>query len=113
TSFGAFKIGPGVAPGATLYALRVFGCSGDTNIVSKALDWAADPNGDGNFSDHLDVVNMSLGTDFAVPDDPDSLAADALSLLGTTVVAAAGNGGDEQDIVGSPGSASRVVSVAA
>jgi subtilisin family serine protease len=113
TPFSSLKIGPGVAPGATLYALRVFGCSGDTNVVSKALDWAADPNGDGNFSDHLDVVNMSLGTDFATPDDPDAIASDALSLLGTTVVAAAGNGGDEQDIVGSPGSANRVISVAA
>ena len=79
----------------------------------QALDWAADPNGDGNFSDHLDVVNMSLGTDYASPDDPDALAADELSLLGTTVVAAAGNGGDLQDIVGSPGSGNRVISVAA
>ena len=113
TPFNSLRIGPGVAPGAKLYALRVFGCSGDTNAVSLALDWAADPNGDGNFSDHLDVVNMSLGTDFAAPDDPDAIASDALSLLGTTVVAAAGNGGDEQDIAGSPGSGNRVISVAA
>ena len=111
--FASLRIGPGVAPGAKLYALRVFGCSGDTNAVSEALDWAADPNGDGNFSDHLDVVNMSLGTDYASPDDPDAIASDELSLLGTTVVAAAGNGGDLQDIVGSPGSANRVISVAA
>ena len=111
--FSSLRIGPGVAPGSQLYALRVFGCSGDTNAVSKALDWAADPNGDGNFSDHLDVVNMSLGTDYASPDDPDAIASDELSLLGTTVVAAAGNGGDLQDIVGSPGSANRVISVAA
>jgi subtilisin family serine protease len=111
--FSSLRIGPGVAPGAKLYALRVFGCSGDTNAISAALDWAADPNGDGNFSDHLDVVNMSLGTDYAAPDDPDSIAADTLSLLGTTVVAAAGNGGDLQDVVGSPGSANRVISVAA
>jgi subtilisin family serine protease len=111
--FGSLRIGPGVAPGARLYALRVFGCSGDTNTVSPALDWAADPNGDGNFSDHLDVVNMSLGTDYASADDPDALASDELSLLGTTVVTAAGNGGDLQDIVGSPGSGNRVISVAA
>ena len=113
TPFSSLRIGPGVAPGAKLYALRVFGCSGDTNAVSKALDWAADPNGDGNFADHLDVVNMSLGTDYAAPDDPDALAADALTLLGTTVVAAAGNGGDLQDIAGSPAAGNRVISVAA
>jgi subtilisin family serine protease len=113
TPFSSLRIGPGVAPGAKLYALRVFGCSGDTNAVSEALDWAADPNGDGNFSDHLNVVNMSLGTDYAAPDDPDAVAADALTLLGTTVVAAAGNGGDLQDIAGSPGNGNRVISVAA
>ena len=28
-----------------------------------ALDWALDPNGDGDFSDHLDIINMSLGGD--------------------------------------------------
>ncbi|MDX6209893.1 MAG: hypothetical protein QOE24_2284 [Frankiales bacterium] len=113
TPFDSMKIGPGVAPGAKLYALRVFGCTGDTNAVSEALDWAADPNGDGNVSDHLDVVNMSLGSDYATPDDPDAVAADALSLLGTTVVAAAGNGGDLQDIAGSPGAGKRAISVAA
>ncbi|MDX6243420.1 MAG: hypothetical protein QOE76_1143 [Frankiales bacterium] len=113
TSFGSLRIGPGVAPGAKLYALRVFGCSGDTNAVSKALDWAADPNGDGNFADRLDVVNMSLGTDYSAPDDPDAMAADALSLLGTTVVAAAGNGGDLQNIAGSPAAGNRAISVAA
>jgi subtilisin family serine protease len=113
TPFSSLRIGPGVAPGAKLYALRVFGCSGDTVAVSKALDWAADPNGDGNFADHLDVVNMSLGTDYSTPDDPDAIASDALSLLGTTVVAAAGNGGDLQDIAGSPGAGNRVISVAA
>ncbi|MDX6229559.1 MAG: hypothetical protein QOI76_2949 [Frankiales bacterium] len=113
TPFGSMRIGPGVAPGAKLYALRVFGCTGDTNVVSEALDWAADPNGDGNVADHLDVVNMSLGTDYATPDDPDAIAADALALLGTTVVVAAGNGGDLQDIAGSPGVGKRVISVAA
>ncbi|HET6817865.1 MAG TPA: S8 family serine peptidase [Mycobacteriales bacterium] len=108
-----FRIGPGVAPGAELYAIRVFGCEGDTNLVSEALDWASDPNGDGNFNDHLDVVNMSLGSDFGVPDDADAVASNNLALLGTTVVASAGNGGDTQAIAGTPAGASRVISVAA
>ncbi|MFL6138066.1 MAG: S8 family serine peptidase [Frankiaceae bacterium] len=108
-----FRIGPGVAPGASLYALRVFGCAGSTNVVSKALDWAADPNGDGNFNDHLDVVNMSLGSDFGAPDDPDSVASNNAALLGITVVASIGNNGDLVDTGGSPGNASRVLAVAA
>jgi subtilisin family serine protease len=108
-----FRIGPGVAPEASLYALRVFGCSGSTNVVSEALDWAADPNGDGNFNDHLDVVNMSLGSDFGSPQDPDSVASNNAALIGITVVASIGNNGDLVDTGGSPGNASRVLAVAA
>ena len=55
------KVGPGMAPAATLYGLKVFGCEGSTDCVLPALDWALDPNGDGDFSDHLDIVNLSLG----------------------------------------------------
>jgi subtilisin family serine protease len=113
TPFSTMKIGPGVAPEATLYALKVFGCNGSTNVVSLALDWAVDPNGDGNVSDHLDVVNMSLGSDFGSPEDPDSVASNNISKAGVVVVAAAGNGGDLFDIGGSPGNAERVIGVAA
>ncbi len=33
TPFSTMKIGPGVAPEATLYALRVFGCTGTTDMA--------------------------------------------------------------------------------
>ena len=114
TNFGALKIGPGMAPEALLYALRVFGCEGSTNVVTAALDWAADPNGDQDFSDHLDVVNMSLGSDFGDPLDGDSVASNRLAtLVGTSVVASIGNGADVYDVGGSPGNASQVLAVAA
>ncbi len=113
TPFSTMKIGPGVAPEASLYALRVFGCSGSTNVVSLALDWALDPNGDGNISDHLDVVNMSLGSDYGSSQDPDSVSSNNVSKAGVVVVAAAGNGGDLFEVGGSPGDATRVVSAAA
>ncbi|MEN3359795.1 MAG: hypothetical protein V7637_3777, partial [Mycobacteriales bacterium] len=96
-------------PHASLYALRVFGCAGSTNVVGDALDWAADPNGDGDFSDRLDVVNMSLGSDFGSPQDGDAVASNRLSQGGTVVVAAMGNGGDLYDVGGSPGNATRVI----
>ena len=41
--FDALDIGPGVAPEASLYALKVFGCDGSTNVAGQALDWAARP----------------------------------------------------------------------
>ena len=109
----SLDIGPGVAPEASLYALKVFGCDGSTNVVGQALDWAADPNGDGDLSDHLDVVNMSLGSSYGSPEDPDAVASDNLAALGTVVVASMGNSGDVYEVGGSPGNAPRVLAVAA
>ena len=41
------------------------------------MDWAVDPNGDGRPADHLDIVNMSLGSDYGEAFDDDlSLAVD-------------------------------------
>jgi subtilisin family serine protease len=107
-----FRIGPGMAPAAKLYAYKVFGCQGSTDLIAAAIDRAADPNGDGNTSDHVGVINMSLGADFASPQDADAVAANAASQLGISVVAAAGNGGDLYDAAGPPGNATRAISVA-
>lgn len=108
----AMKIGPGVAPGAQLYALRVFGCSGGTYLVTQAIDWAMDPNRDGDFSDHLDVVNMSLGSSFGSPDNPDAVAAGNAAFAGVQVVISAGNAGPQSYVTGSPGVAPRALTVA-
>jgi len=113
TNFDALHIGPGVAPQCDLYALRVFGCSGSTNLVVPALEWAMDPNGDDNLSDHLDVVNMSLGSPFGIDEDPDSVASNNAAAAGIVVVCSAGNSGDTHYITGSPGSARRAISTAA
>lgn len=111
--FSALRIGPGVAPKASLYALRVFGCTGPTGLVTQALEWAIDPNKDGDYSDHLDVVNLSLGSQFGDADDPSAAAADLASRMGVVVVCAAGNAGDTFFIVGSPGTSDHAISVAA
>ena len=113
TPFGALGIGPGMAPEAELVALRVFGCSGDTAVVELALEWAVDPDGDGDFSDRLDVVNLSLTSPFATADDPTALAATAAVAAGVVVVASAGNEGDQHFAVGSPATGDGVLAVAA
>lgn len=113
TPFAAMGIGPGVAPEATLYAIKVFGCAGSTSLVVAGLDWAMDPNGDGDFSDHLDVVNMSLGSSYGSPQDPDSIASNNAVDAGISVIASAGNEGDTYEITGSPGNAVKALSVAA
>lgn len=106
-------VAPGIAPEAQIYALKVFGCSGSTGLVAQALEWAADPNGDGNPADRLDIVNLSLGSDWGNNDDPDAVAANNAARLGILVVAAAGNSGDTTFIVSSPASATAALAVAA
>jgi len=101
----AFKVGPGVAPQADLYALRVLGCSGSTTVVAEAIDWAVDHG--------MDVINMSLGGPFGRSDDPDAVAASNAVAAGVVVVASAGNEGPAPYIVGSPSVGQGVISVAA
>jgi subtilisin family serine protease len=113
TPFSTMKIGPGVAPEATLYALRVFGCTGTTDVADQALDWAVDPNGDGNPADHVDVINMSLGSRYGSTYDSSVIASENAAKAGVILVASAGNEGDTQYILGSPASADSVISVAA
>ncbi|TNC23409.1 S8 family serine peptidase [Amycolatopsis alkalitolerans] len=111
-TLNAMRIGPGTAPRSLLYAIKVFGCAGSTNVTSQALDWALDPDGDGDFSDRLDIVNLSLGSDFGAPDDPDSLFVRKLARNGVLSVIAAGNGGDLYDVGGSPGNTPEALTVA-
>ncbi|GAA4674002.1 S8 family serine peptidase [Pseudonocardia yuanmonensis] len=111
-ALNAMRIGPGAAPLAELYAIRVFGCSGSTALTPLALDRALDPDGDGDFSDRLDVVNLSLGSDFAPADDPVNDFVQQLIDNGVTVVAAAGNAGDLTDAAGAPATTPGAIAVA-
>ncbi|HBA83679.1 MAG TPA: hypothetical protein DCZ95_06245 [Verrucomicrobia bacterium] len=109
-----FSIGPGVAPRARLWALKVFGRSGSTALVPDALEWAADPDGDLDFSDCLDVVNVSIGSPFGVnaTDRVDIVSINALSDLGCVCCVSAMNNGNLFYVVGSLGVAERAVTVA-
>jgi subtilisin family serine protease len=105
----------GVAPGASLVAIKVCSavassCSGIAML--KGVDYALDPNGDGDFSDAVDVMNLSLGADYGQPQDDLSLALGNAVRLGVVVVASAGNGGNFATIAGSPATEPGVISVA-
>ncbi|MFA4929631.1 MAG: S8 family serine peptidase, partial [Patulibacter sp.] len=106
------RVGTGVAPAASLYGLRVFGCDGTSNLVPLALDWALDPNRDGSTADRLDVLNLSLGSAFGNQEDPSAVAVQNASAAGIVVVVSAGNDGDQTYQVGSPGVAPRAITVA-
>jgi uncharacterized repeat protein (TIGR01451 family) len=113
TPFSSLRIGPGVAPQALLYAIRIFGCTGSTSVAVQGIEFAVDPNGDGDFSDHLDVINMSFGSPFGGVSDTSAQAAEAASLVGVISVASQGNDGDTYFIAGSPASADHVIAAAA
>ncbi len=108
------SIGPGLAPLCQLYALRVFGCTGSTALAAEALEWAMDPNGDGNMIDRLDVVNMSLGSVNGVQygSGYQEIIENA-ALIGMIVVASAGNESDSYYNTGSPAVSTRIISTAA
>jgi len=110
----AGTIGSGVAPQAELYALKVFSdAAGSTNLTSDAIEWAMDPNDDGDMSDHLDVINMSLGSPFGSKNDPSAITAQNAADAGIIVVASAGNEGDLPYVTGAPAVADGAISVAA
>jgi hypothetical protein len=119
----------GVAPDAFLVAYRVLDENGRgrTSNIIAAIERAVDPNMDGDFSDRLDVVNLSLGSDFGSPEDPTSTAVNNATLAGVVVVVAAGNSGhvgtgfthesnfkdNGSQTIGSPGMAERAITVGA
>lgn len=105
TGLSGLRIGPGVAPLADLYAVRVFGCEGSTDLVVDALDWSV-ANG-------MQVVNMSLGSSFGSEDDASAEAAQNAADAGVVVVASAGNSGPAPYITGSPATGTHAISVAA
>ncbi len=115
-STNRWRVGPGVAPEASLHAIKVFGRGGltSTSIILQALEHAADPNQDGNPSDHLDVANLSLGSSFGTddPEEPQAAAIRRLLNLGCVVVLSSGNGGNTAFKLDSPASAAAAIAVA-
>lgn len=116
THSNPFRIGPGVAPQASLIALKVFGCGGATrsDLIVQAIERALDPNGDGNFSDRADIINMSLGSPFfPFAGSPEFNAIDNAHQAGSIIVVAAGNNGDTYYSVNGLGQHPNALSVAA
>jgi len=106
----------GVAPDASIVAVKV--CSSQSpscpNLsILQGMDFAVDPNQDGDLSDHVDIINMSLGQDYGTAaDDALSFAVENATALGVLTVASAGNGADKPFIAGTPASAASALSVA-
>ena len=104
----------GVAPDAKIVAYKVLDSdgSGSWNGVVRSIERSVDPNQDGDFSDHLDIISLSLGGS-GDPDDPISKAIDNAVKEGVVAVIAAGNSGPYEQSIGSPGTAREAITVGA
>ena len=117
----------GVAPGATVFPVRVAGwqpdVSGHQEVYARSdqliagLDRAVDPNGDGDTHDGARVALVGVSEPYAAfADSPEALAVNGAFDLDTLVVVAAGNEGNAGPVYGSldgPAGAARALTVAA
>ena len=105
----------GIAPDVEFYAYTV--CTGTCPGLAQinALEAAMDPNGDGDLSDRVDVINMSLGGDFGSTDTSSGtqLLIQQAVELGVNMVISAGNDGPNPFIVGGPSTTPNALSVGA
>lgn len=104
----------GIAPNVDLFVYSVCdsGCPGLAQLL--ALENAMDPNNDGDISDRVDVINMSLGGNYGdVATDAVGLFINEAVKLGTNVVISAGNDGAYPFIIGGPSTTANALSVGA
>ncbi|MDP5138033.1 S8 family serine peptidase [Rheinheimera baltica] len=105
----------GIAPDVEFYAYTV--CTGTCPGLAQinALEAAMDPDGDGDLSDRVDVINMSLGGDFGSTDTSGGtqLLIQRAVELGVSMVISAGNDGPNPFIVGGPSTTPNALSVGA
>jgi subtilisin family serine protease len=97
----------GAAPEADIYSYRVLGPygSGTSDVIIAGLDRAV--------KDGMDVLNLSLGASLNDPLYATSIAVNNAVLSGVTTVVAAGNSGDKNYTLGSPGAAALALTVGA
>ncbi len=103
----------GVAPNALLMAFKALNQNGfgDDDAIIAAIERTVDPNNDGDFSDRVDIANMSLGG-FGHPEDAMSTAVNNAVQLGVVFSISAGNRFGFGTI-GSPGTAASAITVGA
>lgn len=107
--------GNGVAPGVELYGFKA--CASFTSACNglallASVDNAADLDRNLATVDPVDIINMSLGSNYGQPEDDLTHFANKAAEMGIIVVASAGNSANKPFIAGSPSIGDGVISVA-
>lgn len=105
-----------IAPDAKLLAVKVcfpaLGCP-DWALM-MGVEYAMDPNGDGNVNDRVDIINFSLGSPFLSSFyDAVTMVLEAAFKLGTLSVVAYGNSGQRAFIAGAVANSPNLFGIAA
>jgi len=112
----------GVAPDASIVAYKVLNFKGNGYFddIIAAIEKAIDPNTDGDYSDHMDIISMSLGVNCAGSSSFECGSEDVLSTAvdnavsnGIIAIVAAGNNGPGYFKIASPGTARKAITVGA
>lgn len=95
----------GLAPDVEIYAYRVLGAygSGSNSGVIKGIDTAV--------AEHMDIINLSLGSPTNSQVASDAIAINNAVLAGTIACVATGNDGPNRGTIGSPSTAAFAISV--
>ena len=131
TQLAGIVVGPGalggVAPGASIFPIRVAGWQRDasgayevygrTDQLIAGLEHAVDPNGDGDAHDAARIALVGVSAPLAgFPDGPEARAVRGAAVLDTLVVAPAGNDGAAGatfGTIGAPGGVDEALTVGA
>ncbi len=102
----------GISPRAWIGAYKVFGTPGYNDSSNDAAIITAIEDA---VLDGMDVINLSLGDDFAyrLADDPEVDAIEQAVKAGVIVVVAAGNNGPGMNTIGSPGTSPSAITAGA
>jgi subtilisin family serine protease len=113
------NLADGVAPGASLVGLKLYGLGGAdeaADLLVDAIEWVARVNlgleDRGVLPPRVDAVNISLGEIQAIASELFDDAVEAAVGAGAIVVASAGNDGNRPYVTGSPSASPHILSVA-